>query len=126
MGPLEIQFESLKQQFPSASMNKLSDGSAVIVISGLQVPAGWNKPAVTVAFVAPVGYPAARPDCFWTDQDLRTVNGAVPKNTGTQPLPGGQPEPRLWFSWHAASWNANSDNLKTYVRLIEDRLKRPE
>ena len=126
MGPLDLQFEKLKQEFSTASMTRLPDGSAVITVSSLRLPAGWNKSSVAISFVAPVGYPAARPDCFWADADLRTAMGSVPKNTGNQPLPGGLPEPRLWFSWHAASWNPNNDNLKTYVRLIEDRLKRPE
>lgn len=126
MGPLDTHFESLQKQYPSASMDKLPDGSAIISISGFPIAPGWNKGSVTITFVAPVGYPAARPDCFWTDADLRTATGNVPKNTGNQPAPGGRTGPHLWFSWHPGSWNANNDNLKTYVRIIEDRLKRPE
>lgn len=66
----------------------------------------------------------SRPDCFWVDGDLRLQNGDVPKNSGTQPLPGVSAS-TLWFSWHAASWNPNTDDLRTYLRLIENRLSRP-
>jgi hypothetical protein len=125
MGPIDTQFDEMKQKYPAAALHKLGDGSAVITVPGVRLPNGWNKREVTVYFVSPVGYPVARPDCFWTDGDLRLQNGGVPKNTGTQPLPGIN-VPTLWFSWHAASWNANSDNLRTYLRLIENRLSRPE
>lgn len=127
MSPLEIQFEDLKLKYPQATLQRNPDGSAIISIPNIPLkPAGqWNNEATTVRFVAPVGYPAAKPDCFWTDADVRLRNGNIPKNTGQQPLAHSS-VPTLWFSWHAASWNVNSDNLRTYLRVIEDRLARAE
>lgn len=127
MGPLQIQFEHLKRKYPHATLIERSDGSAVIKIPDFPVKDDqrWNKNSTTIYFVAPVGYPAAKPDCFWADADLRLASGNVPKNTGNQPLPG-IAEPTLWFSWHPSSWNVNSDDLRTYLRVIEDRLAHPE
>src|SRR5690349_20755721 len=114
MGPIDIQFEQLRQKYPGATLQPLPDGSAIIRIPNIPLNAErWNNNSTTVYFVAPVGYPAAKPDCFWTDADLRLRNGNSPKNTGNQPLPPGIAAPTLWFSWHAASWNANSDSLRT-------------
>jgi hypothetical protein len=126
MGPLDIQFEELQQKYPQATLQRLADGSALITIPDLPlINQGWNKQSTTVHFVTPVGYPAAKPDCFWTDADLRLSNGGPPKNTGNQ-LPPNTAGPKLWFSWHATTWNVNSDNLRTYLRVIEDRLARTE
>lgn len=125
MGPVEIQFVDFQRKYPGAALQKLPDGAALITVPGVQLSGGWNKPAVTIYFVAPVGYPMARPDCFWVESDLRLQNGGTPKNTGSQPVPGVS-APTLWFSWHPASWNPNSDDLRTYMRLIENRLSQPQ
>ena len=120
MTPLEQQFEVLRGYFPSACLEKLPGGPHLIVVPGIELPSGWSKLEVTIKFLAPVGYPLARPDCFWTDHDLRLANGGLPQNSGPNPLPqiGG---PHLWFSWHLGSWDPNSDNLLTYVYVIERR-----
>ena len=126
MGPVNVQFEQLRQKYPHATLHERSDGSAVIRIPDMPLNnQKWNKNSTTIYFVAPVGYPAAKPDCFWTDADLRLASGNPPKNTGNQPLPGME-VPTLWFSWHPSSWNATSDDLRTYLRVIVDRLARPE
>jgi Prokaryotic E2 family E len=126
MGPVTIQFEQFRQKYPAATLQERPDGSAVISVPEIPIDdQRWSKSWTTVHFVAPVGYPAAKPDCFWTDGDLRLKNGTMPQNAGNQPLPG-ITQPTLWFSWHAASWNVNIDNLRTYLRVIEDRLARAQ
>ena len=44
----------------------------------------------------------------------------MPTNTGEQILDG---QPRLWFSWHLSSWSPAIDNIHTYLRFIESRLR---
>jgi hypothetical protein len=44
----------------------------------------------------------------------------MPANTGMQALEG---EQLLWFSWHLAAWRPNFDNVNTYIRFVESRLK---
>lgn len=124
MTPVEQQFNIVRTYYGNTEMRALPDGSHLIVIRGFPLPQGWSKSNIETRFVAPVGYPMARPDCFWTDADLRLTNGNMPQATGNNPIPhvGGQ---FLWFSWHVASWNANSDNLLTYINVIKRRLHDP-
>lgn len=124
MTPLEQQFSILQGCRNAARIEKLTDGSHIIVIPGYELPSGWSKRIVDVKFVAPVGYPLAKPDCFWTDSDLRLANGNAPQNTGANPIPHVQGS-HLWFSWHVGSWNPNSDNLLTYWYVIKRRLHDP-
>lgn len=119
MTPLESQIIKLQEVYPGADKNPLGDGSVSIILPNVPLPHGWSAAATTVRFIAPVGFPAARPDCFWTDS-LTLATGAVPKNTGPNPLPGGPPG-LLWFSWHVSNWSPNHDTLLTYVNVIRKR-----
>lgn len=124
MTPIENQFEILKGNEEGASFKKLPDGSHLITVQSVNLPSGWSKQFTSVLFIAPVGYPMARPDCFWTDPDLRLANGGMPQNAGQNPIPH-IAENYFWFSWHLASWNPNSDNLLTYFYVIKRRLQDP-
>jgi hypothetical protein len=123
MGPVDQQVELLKKQkyYSKAAVEHRADGSALVTISDFPVPPGWNKSSTTIVFVAPAGYPQARPDCFWADEDLRLANGGMPANSAINTGYGG-PAPKLWFSYHPSSWNANLDTLFNYVKLIRQRL----
>jgi hypothetical protein len=124
MTPTQQQFEVLRGTAAQASIQGLPDGSQLIIVPAYELPDGWSKPSVDVKFIAPVGYPLARPDCFWTDADLRLKTGGVPMNTGATPLPF-SPGTHLWFSWHVAAWNPNNDSLLTYLYVIKRRLHDP-
>lgn len=124
MTPLQQQFEILNASLPSAVLQQLPDGSHLVSIPNIQLPNGWTKGSTEIKFIAPVGYPLARPDCFWGDFDLRLTNGSVPQNTGANPIPYIASN-HLWFSWHLSSWNPNSDNLLTYLNVIKRRLHDP-
>ena len=96
----------------------------VITMPGFPLPQGWNKDACRVCFVAPQGYPYAKPDSFWTDEDLRLLpDMRVPKNTQKNQGGPGLAE-MLWFSWHTEHWNASRDDLLSWVASIRDRLSR--
>ena len=124
MTPVEEQFEILRRSETGATHQKLADGSYLITINGVKLRAGWSKSEVQVKFLAPVGYPFAKPDCFWADFDLRLANGNPPMNSGFNPIPH-IGSTHLWFSWHVATWNPNSDNLLTYFNVIKRRLSDP-
>lgn len=117
--------EKLQKAFPLAALQPLPDGSTLVKVPALVLPPGWSRNNVNVWFLTPVGYPIARPDCFWTDSDLRLANDSQPKNSALQ-TPPFLGEPKLWFSWHASSWNPNQDNLLTYMLIIRNRLDRIE
>lgn len=124
MTPLEQQFEILKTSVPDAVLQPLQDGSNLISVPNIQLPNGWTKGFTEIKFIAPIGYPLSRPDCFWTDPDLRLINGNMPQNTAPNPIPNIASN-HLWFSWHLSSWNPNSDNLLTYLNVIKRRLHDP-
>lgn len=120
MSPFEEQFTALQGDFPAAAFSPAGDGSFAVTIPDFRLPTGWTAPAVTLRFIAPVGYPMSKPDCFWCDAGLRLSGGGVPQNTGPNPMPNA-PAPLLWFSWHVSSWSPNADTLRTYVHVIKKR-----
>ncbi len=125
MGLIDDQFSVLLEAYTDADMQHLSDGSHVVTVPNVQLPSGWSTPNTTIKFLAPPVYPHGRPDCFWTDQALRLLNGALPQNTNVQPIPGtGTSDTWLWFSWHSTHWNPNRDTLTTYMNIIRDRFKK--
>ena len=120
-------FDELKAVVPEAAIKELPDGTAWITVPKVRLlPNGaWNADATTVFFVAPMGYPQARPDCFWADEHLRLASGGVPKNTGIQAVPMA-PGQYLWFSWHVNQWDPSKDDFITYLNVIKKRLRTPE
>ena len=122
MNPIiEEQFTNTKEHYIDSTIQCLPDGSSLIQIPNVDLPNGWNQSKTTIWFVIPLGYPVAKPDCFWTDRELRLNNGLMPMNTALNPMPNGANE--LWFSWHATKWNPNTDNLLTYIHMSETRLR---
>jgi hypothetical protein len=120
---LEEQIEILRSHYPDVAVRNLPSGAALIVLPNVPLIEGWSKKSTAVMFLAPVGYPHAKPDCFWTEGDLRLANGVPPASTGPNPIPEVNERGYLWFSWHTAQWNPNRDSLVTYVNVIKNRLR---
>jgi hypothetical protein len=110
---------ALAVSYPTAVVADRADHSAVVAVSGLPLGPGWNQPTTEVSFQIPTAYPAAQPDCFYTDPQLRLAGGQLPSNSALNELDGRQ---LLWFSWHLTSWHPHRDNLVSYLRFIERRL----
>lgn len=125
MSIIDVQMEDLRRDYPEATADPRPDGTFLITVPNVPVPTGWNHSHTTIQFLAPVGFPMARPDCFWTDEGLRLSNNVLPKNAGPQGPPFGGP-PKLWFSWHVSVWNGSRDSLKSYLGSVRNRLARPE
>lgn len=110
--------------FNEPSITNLQNGGVLIKIQGVKVE-GWNRPTADLIFVAPPGYPAAQPDCFWVEpNNFRLENGATPQaaNDGN-PIPGDVAgRSTTWFSWHVQSWNPSRDTLITYFKVVLSRL----
>lgn len=121
-GPTYGQLDELQQRFPEASEERLADGSIIVRLPVITLPAGWNKDATAVCFIIPVGYPVARPDCFFADFDLRLADGSMPRNAQEQSVPTLDNERWLWFSWHVVTWEPLRHSYVTFVRVIERRL----
>lgn len=123
MIPLDAQLAELQKIFPLASKTPSRTGAHLIAVPDYPMPPGWNHEKVTVYFVAPPGYPAAQPDCFWLEPTgIRLKNGATPQNSNdANQVPEFGPR-GTWFSWHVQQWNPNQDSLTTYLHVIRRRL----
>jgi hypothetical protein len=122
-GILEEQLQALREIFPNASIQSVGGGPSLVTVPDVSLPSGWNQLSTTVYFLAPAGFPMAKPDCFWADASLRLTTGAMPQNSGMTPIPG-LAQPQVWFSWHLQTWNPVSDSLITFVRVVQDRFLR--
>jgi hypothetical protein len=120
-GLLEEQLAHLQEAYPAATAAGVNGGTTLVTVPGIVLPAGWNQAVTTVKYIAPVGYPMARPDCFWAEPALRLASGGMPQSAGVNQIPGTS-DTGLWFSWHLAAWNPAADSLLTYVRVIQRRL----
>lgn len=123
MSPVVIkQLEELRSAVGAGAQGREHpDGAVWIEVPNVQLPDGWNMTHCTVSFLAPVGYPQARPDCFYADQGLRLASGGMPTNANLQVAPDQQT--RLWFSYHVSTWDANRDSLLTYLNVTKQRLR---
>lgn len=106
-------------------MTGLSDGGVLIVVPGVEVE-GWNRPTANLLFVAPPGYPAGQPDCFWVEPNgFRLADGGTPQSSNDgSAIPNDISPSRstTWFSWHVQTWDPSRDTLITYFKVILDRL----
>lgn len=104
---------------------QMPNGGTLIRIPAVPVQ-GWNRDVADILFVAPPGYPAAQPDCFWVEPaGFRLANGGTPQNSNdANPIPGDIQPGRgtTWFSWHLQGWNPSRDTLKTFFNVILNRL----
>lgn len=115
----EIETARLQAARPGAQVLRRPDGTAIVIVPQVTLPAGWSCRHTCVRWVLSPAYPAAQPDCFYTDLDLRLVGGNMPTNTGVQQLDN---QSLLWFSWHLqVTWRPGRDNLLSYLRFIESR-----
>lgn len=81
----------------------------------------FNMESSDLLIIVPPVYPNAKLDMFWTDQNLRFINGDIPPNAEQiQDHCGSQ-----WrtFSRHPQVWNPARDNIITYLEFIEYYLK---
>lgn len=121
MGPLDIHLQRLVGRLAGVTYKDVPGTGVLVTVPSVTLPSGWNKPSTAVHFIAPQGYPFARPDCFWADEDLRLSNGAIPQASNcSNPMPG-LGHGGLWFSWHLQQWNANRDDLMSWFAAIKDR-----
>lgn len=128
----EQQFDELRkhilEKHPGSEiqMTPISGGARMIKITQVALPPGWNRQRADIVFVAPPGYPAAAPDCFWIEPSgFRLEGGGTPQNTNdSNPIPGDTIGGRTttWFSWHVQGWNPNRNSLRGFFQLILNRL----
>ena len=133
MNPIiEEQLKVLQKNYPDASAKPLPSGAHLITVPDVKLPDGWNRQTVAILFLAPPGYPAGQPDCFWADpiEEPGALRFGAEKNQTPQASNDSNPIPEVgprgtWFSWHLQSWDPNRDSLLTYLNVIKQRLNPP-
>lgn len=119
--PKSRHVDELKRRYEDITIEPNADGSMIITIPNFPLPPGWNRESTVIRFLVPVGFPIARPDCFWADADLRLSSGGQPMNTALQE-PWARKGQFLWFSWHPSYWDPQKDSLLNFVGIIAKRL----
>jgi hypothetical protein len=100
------------------------DGLVNLVLRSCAIPPSMNKDKSDILLRIPMGYPNARPDMFWTDEDLLLKDGRVPRSADSIE----EIIDRRWrrFSWHPQAWNPGRDNIRTYLEFVNCRIRRME
>jgi hypothetical protein len=123
---IELQKYLREEKHQDAEIQRRADGSYLVTVKGVALPGGWKPQKVDVLFVAPPGYPGAKPDCFWVSPPVRLANGAMPKaanEVNALPYDGVQGRRTTWFSWHLQIWDPNNRRgLANYYKVILQRL----
>lgn len=112
--------EGLKQEGYSIELVE-ANGYANAIFHDYPVASGYNKESIELLLLKlPMSYPNGRPDMFWTDEDLVLEDGRVPNRADViEEILG-----KRWrrFSWHPQNWNPGSDNFRTYLEFVNNRL----
>jgi Prokaryotic E2 family E len=122
---LDRQLIALQTRWPQSHYEPGKHGAHLIIVPGVKLPDGYTHTICTVLFVAPPGYPAARPDHFFTDSaKIRLANKMQIQGTNTLNRPWGfdQWTDVTWWSWHLQTWDPNRDTLMTFMNVIRHRL----
>ena len=128
---IEDGVERLRTKWPQTHAVPSKYGAHLIVVPSVILPKGYDKNICTILFVAPPGFPAACPNSFFTDIEIRLENKAVPYHS--QPPDWSNAKVILrewpqwthcqWWKWCLQMWNPNQSNLYTYMRVIQQRLQ---
>ncbi len=114
MSQIEEQFERLKEDFPSASIQQQGEGHW-LEVDGVGLPSGWNPPQCRIAVDIPASFPTAKPDGFWLEPGLTAPAGF--------PAPPGSGEPRCGRVWakvcyQPQAWDPARENFWRYVKAM--------
>lgn len=95
-----------------------------IIISGYQLPTGFDHATVDMLVRLPPGFPDAAPDNFWIAPEIRSARtGAFPRNADRTENHHG----RTWqfFSRHlsATPWRPGIDDLRSWLNIIRRSLE---
>jgi hypothetical protein len=118
----EIQL--LKERYPNLKHGADLDW---VSIPDFPLPVGYNRANTRLMFLIPSTYPHTGPDCFYVDVGLRLASGDMPSNYNEHMnVPVG--DKWGYFSWHPEVWEARDqinegDNLVTFIRAINVRLR---
>jgi hypothetical protein len=128
---LATELEELKVQY---KIDVVEEDTVInVIIRGFPTSALFNNPSANLLLRVPRSYPDAGPDMFWTDPELKLLDGTEPTNAQQMekyPALDSIPEfsGKQWrrFSWHPQPnsprrWNPSVDNLASYLQFVRKR-----
>jgi hypothetical protein len=99
-------------------------GTTCVVISGWQLPQGYDRETTDLLLRLSPGYPDVQPDMWWFDPPvLRADKTPLPATEVTETVVG-----RTWQRWsrhfNGGQWQAGIDGLESYLALIRQDLEK--
>ena len=95
-----------------------------VVISGFQVPSGYDKASADLLLRLNPGYPDVPPDMWWFDPPLQLADGRIVQATEARESYLG----RTWQRWSRhfipGQWKSGVDSLESFLALIKKELQR--
>lgn len=93
---------------------------STVEIPDFTLPRGYSKERTLLTFEVPAGYPFAKPEHFYVDEDVQMASGAPPNWTSRE---HGR---RKWYlrpqQWNPSRYKGG-DDLTTFLRLIRIALR---
>jgi hypothetical protein len=129
---VQKEIELLKTKFPNLEF-KEERNRTIIIFHDYPLPPGWPTKTTNLAIVIPPGYPITPPDNFYVQPPILTASGATPGSYNLDGTSNGMPG-WAWFSFHMRdaenrpTWSpsddvASGDNIMTFLRAVNDRLR---
>jgi hypothetical protein len=95
-----------------------------IVFPAWKLPAGLDRPSVTLLVRLPANYPDVAPDMWWFDPGVHRADGGVIEATQVTEAHLG----RQWQRWsrhfQQGQWKSGIDGLESFLALIQRELQK--
>lgn len=99
-------------------------GMTCVVLSGYELPDGFNRSNADLLLRLNAGYPDVPPDMWWFDPAVLRGDGVVIPNTDVYETHLG----RQWQRWsrhlNAGQWLAGRDSLESFLALLASDLRK--
>jgi hypothetical protein len=118
------EIELIRSHFPSLEFREEDFWAR---LCDYQLPDGWNREQVEVAFQVPRDLFGQEPYGFWIRPFISLSNGTAPTDASPDPVTTGFGEGWQQFSWSPDDWRPGPDvrsgtNLLDFVRSFARRL----
>ncbi len=95
-----------------------------VVIKKFPFPPEHYLPAAADLLIKiPAGYPNAPLDMFWTNPEIKSINGQPPQKTESREQYHGK-EWQRWSRHYVTPWRPGADSLRSFVQSIHAELKK--
>lgn len=100
------------------------DGWAYVIFHEYPLPPRYSRSTTELLIKIPISYPNGKPDMFWTDPDVTLSDGSIPQ--AAQKLEDAVGRQWRRFSWHAQNWNPGTDDIRTFLEFVNNRLAKAQ